>query len=216
MITLAIADDQSLIRNMIKEKISAAGDIKIIAETSNGEALLQYLEQCAPSELPQIVLIDIEMPVMDGIRTVSIASVKYPSVKFIILTVFDNTDKIFEAIRAGASGYLLKDDDSITLKEAIINVIEYNGVPMSPAIARKTLALLKGGIDEKQPLDGSLSTREQEVLLLLVDGLDHREIAEKLFISSATVRTHIANIYQKLHVRSKAEAIKMAYRNRWV
>ena len=154
---------------------------------------------------------------MDGIHTIAVASMLYPEIKFIVLTVFDNNEKIFEAIKAGAHGYLLKDDDAINLTESILQVMKYDAVPMSPAIARKTLGLLK--TDMSQTLESSstiLSDREKDVLQLLVEGLEYRQIAEKLFISPATVRTHTANIYQKLHIKSKAQAIKLAYKNKWV
>jgi DNA-binding NarL/FixJ family response regulator len=217
-ITIAIADDQQAIRNAVRSKLSCMEDVRVIAEASNGEELLQALQSLGEGGLPDIALVDIEMPKMDGIQTIAVGSVQFPSIKFIVLTVFDNTEKIFEAIKAGASGYLLKNDDSVTLKEAITSVVEFNGVPMSPAIARKTLHLLKSGIaaEENKQANQILSTREQDVLKLLVEGLDYKEIAGDLFISAATVRTHIANIYEKLHVNSKAQAIKLAYKNKWI
>ena len=125
--------------------------------------------------------------------------------------------EIFDAIKAGASGYLLKDDEAINLIEAILNVCNYDAVPMSPAIARKTLGLLKTGVKiESRAQSNLLSTREHDVLQLLVAGMEYKQIAEKLFISPATVRTHIANIYQKLHIKSKAQAINLAHKNKWL
>ncbi len=217
-VKLAIVDDKQIVRNAIKDKLYSCDEITIVMEASNGEELLDKLNETAVHLLPQIILTDLEMPLMDGIQTIAIGSTLYPEIKFIVLTIFDNNEKIFEAIKAGANGYLLKDDDAINLTEAIMQVKNYNAVPMSPAIARKTLGLLKTGGSTGSNISHSslLSTREQDVLRHLVEGLEYKQIADKLFISPATVRTHIANIYQKLHVKSKAQAIKMAYENKWL
>src|ERR1035437_2008224 len=217
-IKIALVDDKLIVRRAIKDKLSSSADMKIIIEASNGEEFLEKIQELADEDLPEIVLMDLEMPEMHGIQTIAIASILFPNIKFIVLTVFDNNEKIFEAIKAGANGYLLKDDDAININEAILQVINYNAVPMSPAIARKTLGLLKTGfsITPGNTNPSVLSSREQDVLQQLVEGLEYKQIADKLFISPATVRTHIANIYQKLHVNSKAQAIKMAYKNKWV
>ncbi len=217
-IKIALVDDKAIVRNAVKDKLYSSAEIEIVMEAGNGEVFLQTLKDCTPVSLPQIVLMDLEMPEMDGIQTIALATALYPEIKFIVLTVFDNTEKLFEAIKAGASGYLLKDDDAINLTDAILNVHNYNAVPMSPAIARKTLGLLKTGVsvNENASYSNGLSSREQDVLKYLVEGLEYKQIAEKLFISPATVRTHIANIYQKLHVNSKAQAINMAYKNKWL
>lgn len=188
-------------------------------EATNGNDFLEKMNGCVEGLLPEIVLMDLEMPEMDGIQTIAIASTLFPEMKFIVLTVFDNSEKLFEAVKAGASGYLLKDDETVNLIEAVMQTAHYNAVPMSPAIARKTLGLLKKGTtddDFEKESPGMLSRREYDVLVALVDGLEYREIADKLCISPATARTHIANIYHKLQVKSKAQAIKIAYRNRWI
>ena len=217
-VKIAIVDDKLIVRKAITDKLYSSGDVIIVMEASNGEEFLQKMEDTTIEMLPEIVLMDLEMPQMDGIQTIAIATTLYPEIKFIVLTVFDNNEKIFEAIKAGANGYLLKDDDAVNLNEAILQVINYDAVPMSPAIARKTLGLLKTGLPETQARVDSdvLSSREQDVLQHMVEGLEYKQIAEKLFISPATVRTHIANIYQKLHVKPKAQAIKMAYKNNWL
>ena len=217
-IKIAIVDDKLIVRKAIKDKLYSSGEIVIVMEASNGEDFLEKMEASAVEMLPEIVLMDLEMPQMDGIQTIAIGTMLFPQIKFIVLTVFDNNEKIFEAIKAGANGYLLKDDDAINLNETILHVVNYNAVPMSPAIARKTLGLLKTGfsITSGNTNPSVLSSREQDVLQQLVEGLEYKQIADKLFISPATVRTHIANIYQKLHVNSKAQAIKMAYKNKWV
>ena len=217
-VKIAIVDDKLIVRKAIKDKLYSSGDIVIVMEASNGEEFLEKMKDPAVEMLPEIVLMDLEMPQLNGIQTIAIGTMLFPDIKFIVLTVFDNNENIFEAIKAGASGYLLKDDDAINLNEAILQVVNYDAVPMSPAIARKTLGLLKTGLPGHEATTGSgvLSSREQDVLLHLVEGLEYKQIADKLFISPATVRTHIANIYQKLHVKSKAQAIKMAYKNKWL
>ena len=160
---------------------------------------------------------------MDGVQTISIARALYPEIYFIVLTVFDDDDKIFEAIKAGANGYLLKDESAISLHNAITNVIEHGGAPMSPAIARKALSLLsKSSLQtaaknaEPDLLDTIVTEREKEILLHTINGYDAKRIAAILDISVLTIRKHISNIYQKLHVNSKAQIISLAHKNNWV
>ena len=166
---------------------------------------------------------DLEMPQLDGVQTIRIARALYPEIFFIVLTVFDDDDKIFEAIKAGAHGYLLKDENAISLHNAITNVIENGGAPMSPAIARKALNLLsKSNLPaDTQPAGPDLITtllteREKEILQHTITGYDAKRIASVLDISVLTIRKHIANIYQKLHVNSKAQVISLAHKNNWI
>ena len=217
-IKIALVDDKAIVRSAIKDKLYSCGEITIVMEASNGEEFLEKLKELASDRLPQVVLMDLEMPEMNGIQTIALGSMLFPEIKFIVLTVFDNNEKLFEAIKAGASGYLLKDDDAVNLTDAILNVYNYNAVPMSPAIARKTLGMLKAGVSmtENAQHSNGLSNREQDVLRYLVEGLEYKQIAEKLFISPATVRTHTSNIYQKLHVNSKAQAINIVHKNKWL
>ncbi|HVB03825.1 MAG TPA: response regulator transcription factor [Chitinophagaceae bacterium] len=222
MISIAIVDDKQIVRTMVKEKLYKAVDLRVDFEANDGKQFLEKMRGVEVDRLPGVVLMDIEMPDMDGIQAIAVGAILYPQIKFIVLTVFDDNDKIFEAIRAGASGYLLKEDSSMNLTEAIRNVVEFNAVPMSPAIARKTLQLLKGydsqgSVAQGVPLGGNLlSGREAEILKFLVEGLEYRQIGEKLFISPATVRTHIAHIYQKLHVNTRMQLIRLAYKNKWI
>ena len=145
----------------------------------------------------------------------------YPHIHFLVLTVFDHNEKIFEAIKAGASGYLLKNEPAAVLEEAVINVVEFGGAPMSPAIARKALQLMSQSfLQEKEAntpvaLPAKITIREEEILKLMVSGWDAKRIAASLGISVLTVRTHIANIYEKLHVQSRSEIINMAHHNKW-
>jgi len=215
-IPIAIVDDKSQNRISLCEQIKYNTDIEIIFTAANGVLFLEALKGLSLASMPQVVLMDIEMPEMDGIQTVQHAHTLYPNMKFLMLTVFDDDDKIFEAIKAGANGYLLKDEKISVITDFIKQLVEIGGVPMSPRIARKAMDLLmKASIPEQAVTTTAdstyeLSKREIEVLKLLVDGLDYRNIAEKLFLSTHTVRKHIANIYDKLHVNSKAQAIKIA------
>ncbi|HMU08906.1 MAG TPA: response regulator transcription factor [Ferruginibacter sp.] len=217
---IAIADDKQINRTTVKEKIMSFAEIELVLEAKNGHDFLEQLKQLPAEERPQVVLMDLEMPVMDGIQTISIASTAYPDIKFIVLTVFEDNEKIFEAIKAGAGGYLLKDDTAVNIIDAITNVVEYNGIPMSPAIARKTMELLKlspvAVTNETYNADPLLSEREMEILKEMVTGKNYKAIGEKLFISPLTVRKHVAHIYEKLHVNSRAQIINLAYKNKWI
>ncbi len=224
MIKIAITDDQLVNRKTIRQNLSDDKGIEIVFEAKNGVEFFEKLQELKPEDQPELILMDIDMPVMDGIEAIALGTLKFPHIKFLVLTVFDDDDKIFKAIQAGASGYLLKDDSATQLIEAITNAIEFNGVPMSPAIARKTLQWMRNTVSPPPEANQKgftaeneiLTDREIEILKLMVDGLDYKKIAEKLFISPHTVRTHTSKIYEKLHVNSKAEAIKMAHKYKWV
>ncbi len=219
-IKIAIADDKQINRTTVKEKIISFKEIELVLEAKNGHDFLEQLKVLPTSKRPQVVLMDLEMPVMDGIQAISLASSAYPDIKFIVLTVFEDNEKIFEAIKAGAGGYLLKDDSAVNIIDAITNVVEYNGIPMSPAIARKAMELLKQSkvpvSNESAAVDSALSDREMGILKEMVTGKNYKAIGEKLFISPLTVRKHVANIYEKLHVNSRAQIINLAYKNKWI
>jgi len=219
-IRIGLAEDNLVSRKSFLEKAQMISNWKIVFVAADGKECLEKLDALKTVELPQVIFMDIEMPLINGIDAISIASSKYPGISFIALTVFDEDDKIFEAIRAGASGYLLKHEEHTVLKNAVADVLEHAGAPMSPAIARKALQLLS-----KSPLPNEravasmpehLTMREKEILQFMVGGWDAKRIAVELDISVLTVRKHIEHIYSKLHVQSKAEIITMAYKNQWV
>jgi DNA-binding NarL/FixJ family response regulator len=218
MIKLLLVDDKRINRQTVKEKLQYENAIHIIGEASTGLQFVQFLNETNNEEdLPDVVLMDIDMPEMNGIEAIAIGSTRFPEMKFIVLTVFDDDDKIFDAIQAGANGYLLKEDSTIQLVEAIRQAHEGTGAPMSPAIARKTLLWVKQNLDShKSSNNYILSEREMEILREVTAGHDYKAIAEHLFISPATVRTHITKIYEKMHVHSKAQAIQMAHKLKWV
>lgn len=219
-IRIAIVDDKQINRTTVKDKIAQYKEIELVLVAKNGHDFLEQLRQLPKAKHPQVTLMDLEMPIMDGIQTISQSTATYPDVKFIVLTVFEDDEKIFEAIKAGAGGYLLKDDSAVNIIDAITSVVEYNGIPMSPSIARKTMELLKHApapvATAKTEAEPILTDREMEILKEMVTGKNYKAIGEKLFISPLTVRKHTANIYDKLHVNSRAQIINLAHKNKWV
>ncbi len=218
---VALAEDNSVNRNTFIQKIKVLDNIEVIFTAINGDYCLDQLKGLPHTRQPQVIFMDLEMPGMDGIETINIAKSLYPQIHFIVLTVFDDEEKIFEAIKAGASGYLLKHEPAQVLKDAIVNVLETGGAPMSPPIARKALQLLGRSSHENSSsagpsLPASVTERESEILQHMVNGWDAKRIASELDLSVLTVRKHIANIYDKLHVNSKAQVISLAHKNKWV
>jgi DNA-binding NarL/FixJ family response regulator len=220
--TVALAEDNRVNRNTFLQKIKGYPEIQLVFESEDGNDFLEQLQGLPHNKLPQVVFMDIEMPGMDGVSAIRIGKTLFPHIHFIVLTVFDDDEKIFEAIRAGASGYLLKHESAAVLKESIESVMESGGAPMSPPIARKALQLLSHTPSPKtdspvnEALPETVTEREFEILKHTVNGWDAKRIAAALDLSVLTVRKHIANIYQKLHVNSKAQIITLAHKNRWV
>lgn len=218
-VTVAIVDDKPSNRNILRDKLQSHALFSISFLAVDGGDFLQKMKLLDETQLPEIVLMDLEMPNMDGVAAIAAGSALYPAVKFVVLTIFDDEEKIFTAIKAGASGYLLKDESSSTIQDTLWQMHEIGSGPISPGIAGKILTLLqKGptytGSDDK--VGGvnnffSLSPRELDILRLLANGLGYKEIGSKLFISVNTAKKHVINIYQKLHVSGKAQALKLAY-----
>ena len=219
-IKVAVIDDKSINRQSVKERLMMSQDIQLVFLADNGSTFLDKMKELSSAQRPDVCLMDIDMPVMDGIAAVGIGKELYPDVEFLMLTIFDDNDKIFEAIKSGASGYLLKEESMEKLVDAIRQVKEFGAVPMSPLVARKAIAMLAGNRNaepnqQKAGVEYNLSEREMEILKCMVDGLDYRQIGEKVFLSPHTVRTHIGNIYKKLHVCSKVDAVKIALKKQW-
>jgi DNA-binding NarL/FixJ family response regulator len=219
-IQIALVEDNPVNRNTFKQSVQNDSRYKIIFVATNGNECLAELEGRPLALMPEIIFVDIEMPLLNGIETISLAKSIYPDIHFIVLTVFDDDEKIFEAIKAGASGYLLKHESPSGIGDAIITVLEHKGAPMSPAIARKALQLLSRvqltpDKNKSTPMPSVITEREKEILDHTINGKDAKQIATILNISVLTVRKHIANIYEKLHVQSKAQIIQMAHKNNW-
>ncbi|MDC7994366.1 response regulator [Altibacter sp. HG106] len=206
---VAIVDDNTFLIHAIKEKLSFFEDVSIKHTSLNGSELLTQLEH---NHNLDVILMDIEMPVLDGIETTQMVKQKYPHIKIVMLTAFDNDENIFNAIKAGADGYLLKEINPEDLYNGLQETMN-GGAAMNPSIALKTLKLLRNPDSIKNQSDKeeiSLSKREVEVLEQLSKGLSYTIIAENLFLSPSTVRKHIENIYKKLQVHSKIEAVQKA------
>ncbi|PNQ73845.1 DNA-binding response regulator [Hanstruepera neustonica] len=211
-VKIAIVDDNSFLINTVKEKLSFFEDLNFKFSAKDGSDLLSKLEENHNLDL---ILMDIEMPVLNGIESTQIVKQKYPHIKIIMLTVFDNDENIFNAIKAGADGYLLKEINAKDLHDGILETLN-GGAAMNPSIAMKTLKLLRNPIDiesKKDQDDIKLTPREVEVLEQLSKGLSYNLIAENLILSSGTVRKHIENIYKKLQVHNKLEAVQKAKKN---
>lgn len=208
---IAIVDDNSFLISSIKEKLSFFEEIQIKFSATNGLDLMCQLEKNSKLDA---ILMDIEMPVMNGIEATLAVKKKYPQIKIIMLTVFDNDENIFNAIKAGADGYLLKDVNPHVLFNGIIETLN-GGAAMNPSIALKTLKLLRNPVNFEETVkeEINLTPREIDVLEQLAQGLSYTVIAENLFLSPSTVRKHIENIYSKLQVHSKLEAVQKAKRN---
>lgn len=221
-INIAFTEDNSINRNTLVQKIKLFADLTLVFTAVNGHECLENLKGLPQQTMPRIIFMDLEMPEMDGIETIRNAKALYPGIHFIVLTVFDDDDKIFEAIKAGASGYLLKHENANVIYDAIVNVLEFGGAPMSPAIARKTMTLLsrtdlgKKENHQNEGLPKIITEREQEILQHLINGWDAKRIASGLNLSVLTVRKHIANIYNKLHVNSQAQVVSLAHKNHWI
>lgn len=210
-IKLAIAEDNSFLLKAILEKLSFFEEIEVKFLAINGLELLEKLELDSNVHL---ILMDIEMPKMNGIDTVAVVSQKYPQIKTIMLTVFDDEEHIFKAIQAGANGYFLKEVDPKTLYQGILDTME-GGAAMTPSVAMKALKLLRNPPDFSEPVEEiKLTAREIEILEQISKGLNYNQIGENLFISPKTVRKHIENIYGKLQVHNKLDAVKKAVKNR--
>jgi DNA-binding NarL/FixJ family response regulator len=218
---IAIVDDKRLLRTTLQEQLQYNQPIEVLFTAENGIDFLKQMEKRSKNSYPLVVLMDIEMPEMDGIETVLISKEIYPDIQFLMLTAFSEDEKIFEAVKAGASGYLLKDEKISKIVSSIFELLNDGSVPMSPIVAKKTLEMLKisekptSTLEKSNDIIDFLSTREMEILQEIVLGLNYKEIAEKLFISPHTVRKHIANIYDKLHVSNKTAAIKIAMKKKW-
>ena len=212
-IRVAIAEDKPFLATAVQEKLELyPDDFAFQFHALHGQDLIEQLEQHPGVDT---ILMDIEMPVMDGIEATAEVRERFPHIKVIMFTVFDDEQRIFQAIQAGAMGYLLKDESPESLRNAITMIME-GGAPMSPTIAAKSLRLLRDPsraqiVNNNQEFE--LTPRETEVLEQISQGLEYQEIAANLFIAPSTVRKHIENTYRKLQVNNKMRAVAKAQRH---
>lgn len=201
MIRIAIVEDNNTLRQSLEQLINRGDDMQCVASLCNLMNVISDLGKVTVD----IVLMDIGLPNISGIEGVRTVKNNYPEIQVLMFTVFEDDEKIFAAIRAGASGYILKKTPPPEILEAIRELYT-GGAPMSPSIARKVIHAFQSEPSSAME-DYKLTTREKEILYSLVDGLSYKKIAEKYVVSISTIRTHICNIYHKLHVNSKSQAV---------
>jgi DNA-binding NarL/FixJ family response regulator len=211
MITLIIFEDRSSLRESLKLMIDAEEQFKVLAMFPNCKQADKHIEE----HRPDVVLMDIDMPEVNGIEGVKLIKAARPETQIIMLTVFDDDEKIFESIKAGADGYILKKSIPMELINAIYNA-SVGGSSISPGVATKVLNAFRIKSTQPKRETFSLSKREQEVLELLTKGYSYKKIAADLFVSIDTIGSHIKNIYSKLHVNSAPEAVAKALKYRIV
>ena len=204
-ITLAIVEDLDEVRDGLKNFLMLSSEFKVLDTFKTAEEALYDL----PRLKPDIVIMDINLPGMNGIECIRQVKGKTPDTQFMMFTVYENDEKVFEALKAGASGYLLKNTGLLQMSEALKELYK-GGSPMSANIARKLVTVFHDQEKNAIPLE-TLSNRENEILQWLAKGLLYKEIAEQLSISTGTVRQHIHKIYEKLHVQNRTEALNKAF-----
>jgi len=211
-IRVAIFEDNKLVRDALEAILNGTHGFNCTGTYADASMLEQRIRSCNPD----VVMMDIELPGIDGIEATRQLHEKFPDIKVLIQTVFDDSSKIFKALCAGASGYILKNDPPSKQIDAVHEVFN-GGAPMSPPIAKKIIEFFNHQnviLTEPDETDLSLTPREKEIMKMMVDGHNYKTIAEKSFISYETVRTHVKKIYKKLHVASRSEAIRKANQNR--
>jgi DNA-binding NarL/FixJ family response regulator len=201
MIKIAIVEDNQKLRSSLESLFSRTEGLRCVASLNN---LLNVVSEVGAAS-PDIILMDIGLPNISGIEGVRTVKTFFPAIQVLMFTVFDDDENIFDAIRAGASGYLLKKTPPEEIVQAIRDLYQ-GGAPMTASIARRVLLSFQAAPSTARE-DYQLTVRENEVLYSLVDGLSYKRIADKYCVSISTIRTHICNIYAKLHVNSKAEAV---------
>ena len=205
MIRVIVFEDNNSLRNGLFQLVEGSDGFTCVGAFPDASNLLKNIDETKPD----VVLMDIEMPGMNGIEAVKILHDKKPELKILMQTIFEENEKIFQSICAGASGYILKNTTPARILEAIKETFE-GGAPMSPSIATKVLKMVKVQNVTSKNISFNLTEREKEVLSCLVKGMSYKLIADACFISIDTVRGHIRNIYEKLHVHSKSEAVAKA------
>ncbi len=208
-VRVLIADDQALVRSGFRMILEARDDLEVVGEAENGAQALEL----AREQEPDVVLMDVRMPVLDGVEATRRLLEAGSSARVIILTTFDLDEYVFEALRAGASGFLLKDVEPTQLVEAI-RIVASGEALLAPSITRRLLVRFASlDVNERKPPPGldSLTPRELEILRLVAGGLSNAEIAAELVLSETTVKTHVSSVLRKLNLRDRVQAVVLAY-----
>ncbi|MGW7532303.1 response regulator [Amycolatopsis sp. NPDC054798] len=206
-ISLLVVDDQATVREALAVMLDLAEDVNVVATATNGAEAVEAAQQ----HRPDVVLMDLNMPVLDGVGATGRIRETQPGTTVLVLTTFDDDESILAALQAGASGYLTKEADRTTILHAVRTAAQGQTV-LSPEVQRRLLALAAKPAPPAEP-DLSLTAREQEILGLIGDGLRNPEIAAKLVISEATVKTHINNLFAKAGFHSRADAVRYALKH---
>lgn len=214
MITIAIVDDNDEIRTQLQNIFSLFDDIDVKFIASDGDQVIHAIKQLI--EAPQVILMDIEMQRIGGIEATALVKQNYPTTKVVMLTASENSADIVKAFEAGADGYLLKGEKPLVMYDLIVKAAQ-GQLTVSDTVLKQTVSMLvNANINhQKQPADYNISPRELDVLKLLATGKEYQQIAQDLFISPQTVRSHIDNIYKKLGVHSKVEAANLVIKYNW-
>lgn len=213
MIKVAIVEDNKDVRNNLIKIFELLGEVEVQLVAENGKELLQKL---ASGIRPEVILMDVEMPEMDGIEATREAKNLYPNIPIVILTVVNQRDNVFNALKNGANGYILKGEKPKAILEAVKQAKE-GRLPMTPEIAALTIEFFTNQrTSTLTKEDYDLTKRESEILDYLCKGMSYKSIADQCHISQRTVNTHIENIYRKLNVHSAVEASNVAQKNRWI
>lgn len=207
MIKVMIADDQEIVRAGLKMILSLHEEIEIVGEASNGEELLRMIER----KTPEVVLMDIRMPVMNGIEATKLLKEKYPGIKIVILTTFNEDQYIFKGLQYGADGYLLKDSGSKDLVEAIKSAVR-GDILLNPNITKKVIQALRSRKpetenDEVMKQLNTLTPRELEVTKQVLQGKTNKDIAKDLFVTEGTVKNYVSKVLEKMNSNSRSELI---------
>lgn len=210
-IRVGIADDQPLIRSGLRALLAHAPDLELVGEAENGEQAVDLVRRF----LPDVMLMDVRMPIVDGIEATHRITTDptLGQVRVVMLTTFDLDDHVYAAIRAGASGFLLKDSPPEDVLDAV-RVVAGGEALLAPSVTRRIIEALAARPDEDQPPPADLevlTSRECEVLVLVGRGLSNAEIGESLFVSPATAKTHVSHVMTKLHARDRAQLVVVAY-----
>lgn len=210
-IRVAIFEDNRSLRESLYNLLETSEQFTCVGAFAHCERVIENIEETQPD----VILMDIELPMVNGIEAVRLIRDKYPDVKILMETIFEEDEKIFQSICNGAQGYILKNTPPKEILNAIQEIYE-GGAPMSPIVASKVLRMFKSNLSREANDSFDLSSREKEILKCLVEGMSYKMIADTCFISADTVNGHIKNIYKKLQVHSKGEAVAKAIKGRIV
>jgi len=212
---VAIVEDHDIFRKRLMELLGFYEELDLIFTAESGEACLKFMEELDEERLPEVILMDIELPGISGIETTFQIKQKHKDIDMIMFTIFEDDERLFESIQVGATGYLLKDTPIDEVVSALKEV-KKGGSPITPSIARRLMGMAskpeKKGNTNLDVVPFDLSPAELKILEQVIDGKSNKEIAEEVFLSPWTVKTHIKNIYKKMHVNSRAAAVRMAFK----